>query len=98
MHMLQPAAAVFLPFYILYLKIAFKHLEGVINAVFMTALIAVACIYARTYKSMANIMPCAKRRFNVGAVMRINVYGVIGIFFFGGFNKLSYNVVAVRSA
>ena len=64
----------------------------------MTALITVACIYTRAYKTVANVTPRAKRRFNVGAVMRINVYGVIGIFFFGGFNKLSYNVVPPAAA
>ena len=64
----------------------------------MTALIAVACIYAGSDKTVADIVSCGKCGFDIGTVVRINVYGIVRSLALCGVDKLSDNMIAVRSA
>ena len=46
-------------------------------AVYVAALIAVACICAGSDKTVTDIVSCGKCGFDIGAIVRINVYGIV---------------------
>ena len=79
-------------------EIALERLERVEHAVHMAALIAVAGVDTGADQAMADVVARAERRFDVGAVMRINVHGVVSALAPGGVDQLADDLVAVRPA
>ena len=64
----------------------------------MASLVAVACVNAGTDKAVADIVARAERSLNVGAVIGINVNGIVGVLLLCRLDQLAHNAIAVGSA
>ena len=59
------------------MQIAFDSFERIQNAVHVAALVAVAGVDAGADEAVADVIARAERRFHVGAVVRIDIDGIV---------------------
>ena len=86
------------PTFALYVQISLDGLERIQNAVHVAALIAMAGIDAGADEAVADVIARAERRFDVGAVVRIDVNGIVCTLALCRVDKLADDGVAVRAA
>ena len=53
---------------VLYTQVTGQHQDGVVNAIDVAALIAVACVNTGTDEAMAQIVACTDSGVNVGSI------------------------------
>lgn len=78
------------------MQIAFDSLERIQNAVHVAAFVAVAGVDAGADEAVADVIARAERRFHVGAVVRIDIDGIVRALALGRVDELADDGVAVR--
>ena len=82
----------------LHLQITAKNLQGVVHAVDVAALIAVADIDTGTDETVTDVETGPEGGFHVRAVAGIDVHRVVGTGFLGGIDELAHHFIAVGAA
>ena len=86
-----------LPF-LLSLQIAAQHLQGIVHAVDMAALVAMAGVNTRADKAMADITARPECGLHIRAIEGIHVNRIVRLRFFRRLNELAHHLVAVGAA
>ena len=86
------------PTFALYVQISFDSLERIQNAVHVAAFVAVAGVDAGADEAVADVIARAERRFHVGAIVRIDIDGIVRALALGRVDELADDGVAVRTA